>query len=682
LPFDAWLKVPKQSLSELEPIVGEPIGTGQVEGKLWLRGPLTDPHLVVDLAGEQLTLTALGNATPLDVQGLLEFAHRSGETRFLCGIGSGATSYATLNAMGYVFANDDAARRSKAHPSTLRGYDWSGKIELGLTNLPLSGLPFATDAGINGTVRGGATISRDHGVSRIDALIPIDNLQIQSRPFGQSLLSLRSEAESLELTAKLIDGGALIDLTATLPMILSTPLPRPQPNKPLRLSAHATGYDIGILSPFLEDYLGKLHGELSGDVEATFQPPAEGREAQLALGGTLQLRDGSARIKSLGMNVSDVDLTATASSTGARTLIHVPSLAAAIGTSQQNVDGTVVVELERFKLKRLGASIERVERFPLLVDGVNLATLTGNANLEVVPQQTAESSTRGQGYQLAVAIGELEIALPRAQSRDVVALSENPDIELVQPLSLAAYQRTKTARTTPISVQLDLGRKTRITRNDLNLPISGTPALTFDDRLHTSGYVRLEALGRIQLVGKTFVIEHGQVTLNPEDTANPHFDVVAQWRGPTHVVTATVTGTPREAKLHLASDPPLASEAEILTVLMSGGGGEMNTTTTGIGVGASIFKEFVSETPLSSLELRTSQDEQHANYTAAVPIRENLWFEGTYKNATTNSMQPNAATNREGFSGTVDWRFHKNWSLRTEVGTLGAGADLLWQYRY
>jgi autotransporter translocation and assembly factor TamB len=33
-------------------------------------------------------------------------------------------------------------------------------------------------------------------------------------------------------------------------------------------------------------------------------------------------------------------------------------------------------------------------------------------------------------------------------------------------------------------------------------------------------------------------------------------------------------------------------------------------------------------------------------------------------------------------STTVEWRFRQNWSLRTEVGTVGGGLDLLYQYRY
>jgi hypothetical protein len=30
----------------------------------------------------------------------------------------------------------------------------------------------------------------------------------------------------------------------------------------------------------------------------------------------------------------------------------------------------------------------------------------------------------------------------------------------------------------------------------------------------------------------------------------------------------------------------------------------------------------------------------------------------------------------------LDYRFQKNWSVRTKVGNTGGSVDLLWQYRY
>jgi autotransporter translocation and assembly factor TamB len=267
-------------------------------------------------------------------------------------------------------------------------------------------------------------------------------------------------------------------------------------------------------------------------------------------------------------------------------------------------------------------------------------------------------------------------------AKEVVALNDNKDITVLQPLGSEAYRKTQPTSQVPYELHLNLGKKAKVTRNDFSIPISGRPTLKIVDTLITEGNIRLEPGGRLQLAGKTFIIERGQVALNPDEADNPRFEVEAHWRGPTHTVIATVAGTRKEAELHLTSDPPLGSESQVLSLLLSGNNSEMGSTTAGLGVGASLFNEFMSETPLSAVELRTSQDEQHANYTAAVPLKENLWFEGTYQNANNSGLRPNSSTSREGFSGTVDYRFRKNWSLRTEVGTLGAGADILWQYRY
>ena len=70
-----------------------------------------------------------------------------------------------------------------------------------------------------------------------------------------------------------------------------------------------------------------------------------------------------------------------------------------------------------------------------------------------------------------------------------------------------------------------------------------------------------------------------------------------------------------------------------------------------------------------------------SSYTAAVRLSESVWFEGTYRNRL-EQQQNTTGTDPVDVSGTVDWRFQRNWSLRTEVGTMGTGMDLLWQYRY
>ena len=66
------------------------------------------------------------------------------------------------------------------------------------------------------------------------------------------------------------------------------------------------------------------------------------------------------------------------------------------------------------------------------------------------------------------------------------------------------------------------------------------------------------------------------------------------------------------------------------------------------------------------------------DYAAAVPLSDDVWFEGSYK----QEERSTATEGHSGFSGTIDWRFKQDWALRTEAGQLGTGLDVLWYYRY
>ncbi|HEX7672317.1 MAG TPA: hypothetical protein VF395_22130, partial [Polyangiaceae bacterium] len=88
--------------------------------------------------------------------------------------------------------------------------------------------------------------------------------------------------------------------------------------------------------------------------------------------------------------------------------------------------------------------------------------------------------------------------------------------------------------------------------------------------------------------------------------------------------------------------------------------------------------ELLSNNPV---ELRVeSTSESRPRYTAAVRVRENLWFEASTYQQTDRSAA--TGTDRSVYSGTIDYRFRPRWSLRTEAGTAGGALDLLWQYRY
>jgi len=195
--------------------------------------------------------------------------------------------------------------------------------------------------------------------------------------------------------------------------------------------------------------------------------------------------------------------------------------------------------------------------------------------------------------------------------------------------------------------------------------------------------------GRVQVMGRIFVIDHGSLVFDTGEADNPRLDVQATWRAPNDVlVRATVGGTAKDPILEWSSEPPLpGGEPEILALVL--GGGHAGSAGAGL-AGTILANEILSGTPLRGVEFYASTEGQNAgqgarlsegtsnSVTAAVQLSDELWFEGSYE---TQTAGPDASQ-RQGVSGTLDWRFAPNWSARTEVGVLGFGLDLLWQYRY
>jgi autotransporter translocation and assembly factor TamB len=288
---------------------------------------------------------------------------------------------------------------------------------------------------------------------------------------------------------------------------------------------------------------------------------------------------------------------------------------------------------------------------------------------------------------VTVNVPNLTAKLPQASGREVVELADNPAIEVAQPLREPKAKAT--GAILPWRFVVNLRRGVRITRADLSLPLVGQPVIDLDKQALVGGYIELEPGGRFQSWGKTWVIEAGRVVFDTPEPSDPHLFATASWRAPDGtVVFVDVRGTLKDAKLKVTSDPA-RSEPEIMALLFGGSSsgasdeasGARTRETAAAGGIATAFNTLFADALVGTVELRTGTDENKASYTAAVRISEQIWFEGTYRNRL-EQQQNNTSTEPVDVSGTVDWRFQRNWSLRTEVGTLGTGLDLLWQYRY
>jgi autotransporter translocation and assembly factor TamB len=103
------------------------------------------------------------------------------------------------------------------------------------------------------------------------------------------------------------------------------------------------------------------------------------------------------------------------------------------------------------------------------------------------------------------------------------------------------------------SVWIQKGREIKVQlAGDVLARIAGKT--TLEGRLDLKG-------GKLDVSGKRFDIESGVVTFDGGDPGNPSIVATARWDSPTEYrVYAEYTGTVKDGKLKLRSDPPLSSD--------------------------------------------------------------------------------------------------------------------------
>ena len=685
------LAAPRESWSWLrrEPVVAtvvlddRPLGElpvwvrpTRVQGTLRLetsmRGSIAAPMLAARASVAGLTFGEVADVHPFDVCGTLQYdplaqrlglgaqAHLPGKSGTPCG----GARVAVARATGTI----DPERLLRGE----RGYE--GDAELGFEDLPLEFVPPLAESGMAGRVRGAVAVDARGDTPSLNASLRLADIAVHAVPVGTGELTLRSDGHTVTAEAKLARGDGALEATAGAGMVWERALPRVDAAAPMRLDATIHDIDAALLSPVVGSVLADLSGRLDGDVHVALAAPGTGpADSRLSeLTGALTLKGGALQLSGLGMRLSNVKFAATAERRGQRTVIAVRGLSAASGAKYDNVAASADVYLEGLKLVDARANVN-LSRVPLLIEGVSQATLSGAAALELFPTRDP--------MLVAIQLHDLTAELPRSSGRSVLAVDDNPDIIVRQPLR----EPTRADRAGALRWQLafDLGQKVKLTRADLQIPLKGRPVVDLGDTADVSGDLELLSGGRVELLGKGFVIESGEVHFDTPDPGDPHIRVLSSWRAPEGTtVYVEVGGTLRQATLRLSSDPAL-TPPEIQALLLGGASDGGDAQAAGVGYGADFVGQLLADTPLRRVELRTANEtsadaRNYLTYTAAVPVSENVWVELSYKNLESNSP----AEHTDAASATVDWRFKRDWSLRTEAGTIGTGLDLLWQYRY
>jgi autotransporter translocation and assembly factor TamB len=564
---------------------------------------------------------------------------------------------------------------------------WTSEAQLALEGVPLGVVPALAEARVAGKLFGNVSLVRPKAdaAPMLRARVTMQDVSVDLAKTGKGTVTVDSNGSQLHATAEFRGGAGTLTAEAHLPLDWTQLLPAVDRSRRVRLSVGSNGVDAVVLSPFLRDIFSRMSGRVSGNLEATLEPRKDAARKpvgdwEATVQGEAKVDDASLQIAPLGIEFHDMKLEAHVKPNGRLTEVHIEQATAKSRSEKPNVTvRDAVIFFDGLRVTRGHATLQ-MTGMPMMLEGVPQATATGSAQFQLERDK--------DGMVVKVDVPTLTARLPQASSRNVVDLGDNPAIEVVQALREPKGAQS-TDRILPWRFDVNLRRGVRIRRSDLDIPLTGQLGIGLGEKTTVTGAVELEPGGRFQSWGKTWVIEAGRVAFASPDPSDPLLAATASWRAPEGTtVYVDVRGTLKHATLTLTSDPS-RSEPEIMALLFggsaSGSSDESSTARTSesayAGGLATAFNTIFADALVGGVELRTATDENKASYTAAVRLSENVWFEGTYRNRL-EQQQSTTSTEPLDVSGTVDWRFRRNWSLRTEVGTLGTGLDLLWQYRY
>lgn len=637
-------------------------GNVRVEGTV--RGSFSEPIVSLGVRAAELRFAVGDRGEALDVCGTAEYAREGGA--FNVGaevfLPEGPPPSRTPCA-GRRIAN---LRLTGRAPFDSKGGipSWTGTALATLEALPLAAIPQLAAARVTGTATGTLLLDRSGKEPNASAQLQLGEVRMDRLEVGDGSIKLRSDANRAHVDFRVQHGSASVNGALDAGVSWASELPGVDDAQPIDISLSAAKLEASVLEPFLAEFVNELRGTLNGKVNARLEARALGEETRRVeqVGGQITLTDGAFVLTGLGFRLRDVDFSANATRDGKTTLVDVPDFRATAGTKPKNLQSHMAFRLSGFDIVSGSVSLN-VKDLPLVVDGITRA----EADVDI----SRLTITRTPSHILVdVPFDQLVARLPGESSRTLTELDENENITLLQPVTEPKASRDENAL--PWLFAIHLGNSAKLERGEqLDLPISGDPTMTLAAGLGVTGAISLQRHGTVQLLGKTFVIEGGAVVFDTPDAADPRLDVRASWRSTTgDTLFMYVSGTISHPKVQFDRAPDQA------LALLRGG---TDTGTTDIGFG--VLDTLLADTPLARVQLRgqDSQDSSHgATYTAAYRLDDRIVVEGNYQAAGTTGAGDQAAT----VGAAVDWRLTKTVSLRGQLGTIGTGVDLVYQYRY
>jgi translocation and assembly module TamB len=337
------------------------------------------------------------------------------------------------------------------------------------------------------------------------------------------------------------------------------------------------------------------------------------------------------------------------------------------------------------------------DAMPLDVEGSDLGSIYGKFVMKMATSADRKATT------ISADVPSLNVHLPDASTHTVEDLGDPPEHDYIGTyagpgrfvaLPMDGHQAHAEADApagSTLTVNVHIGEAQIARGTDVRVDLTGSLAAKVEKKTTVTGQITIRS-GKLDVQGKSFEIEPGGTATFTADPANPAIKVTAGWTAEDGTrVLADYVGPLKTGKVTLRSDPA-RPQNEIVALIAFGtadgseatpyaapppdAGVQAGTTAGGFAT-AGLSKGLDKLTGLDiTAKIDTSQPNPRPE--VEVQIARNISLQLSVVLGT-----PPPGTNEDTTYATVDWRFHKHWSLETTFGDYGSSiADVIWRRRY
>lgn len=301
---------------------------------------------------------------------------------------------------------------------------------------------------------------------------------------------------------------------------------------------------------------------------------------------------------------------------------------------------------------------------------------------------TLELGKSESSVDVAIAGAKLEVMSLGASG--AAEIPRNVNVQYVDAAGLRAASLARAPEVDPnapppsvLRAKLHLDDPLLVRGPAVSMAWTGALAGTLSPEIRVEGGFRSQqSESQFDLLGNTFEIEQGTITLAQESGLEPFVDVVAHTQVENVRITATIRGRITHAELHLTSDPP-EKEQDIFAMLVTGTANTANADSDSVTAQAASALAALSTPALQrgvgdklgidTMRLGFGESLDEPIVSMGKNIRKRVYAEATFHG--------NAPRDENRTEFMVRYRFLPKWALEVFYGDRNVGGVGLWWIR-